>query len=187
MKKQIQASLDRHRRAIAGMLQQVDVLHDIAIKIRRVIVDGHRIYLCGNGGSAADAQHIAAEFVGRFKTKRPPIPAIALTTDTSVLTSVANDFDYGQVFSRQVEALVTSNDLLWVLSTSGKSHNILEAMRYADSVNAGVIGFTGPNPPDEFVDLCDLVFKAPGEDTASIQECHQVAYHAIIGAVEQNL
>ena len=177
----IKQSINRHRRAINGMCSLVDELETMAAMLCQAIKEDRWIYTCGNGGSAADAQHIAAELVGRFKKKRPA------TTDTSVLTSITNDFGPTSMFSRQVEAFVRANDVLWALSTSGKSHNVLEAMRYAKAVGADSIGFTGPNPPEEFTELCTLVFKAPGEDTAAIQECHQVAYHAIIGAVEELL
>ena len=188
MSEVIQSAISRHRRAIQGLAQKVDLLAKIAQALHIAILNNRQIFVCGNGGSAADAQHIAAEFIGRFKKKsRPPIAAIALTTDTSALTAIANDFGWEKVFSRQIEGLARPKDIVWVLSTSGRSHNILEAMRAARAIGAYTIGFTGISPPQEFFDMSDWCFRADGEDTASIQESHQIAYHAIIGAVEESL
>lgn len=140
------------------------------------------IYLCGNGGSAADAQHIAAELVGRFVRERRGLAAAALTTDTSTLTSVANDYGFEQVFARQVEALVRTGDVLWAFSTSGTSSNILAAAKKANAIGAKILAFTGrPDTPLEaMADLC-LSLDGP---TATVQEIHQVAYHIICDLVE---
>ena len=117
---------------------------------------GGRIYLCGNGGSAADAQHIAAELVGRFTRERKGLPAVALTTDTSILTSIGNDYGFEQVFARQVEALVRPGDILWAFSTSGASKNILAAAQKANALGAAILAFTGkPSSPLEAIaDVC---------------------------------
>lgn len=144
----------------------------------KALKDGNKILICGNGGSAADAQHIAAEFVGRFHNERISLPAIALTTDTSILTAVANDYDYNRVFSRQVEGLGTAGDVLWGISTSGNSANVNEALRMAKEKNLVTIGSTGKTGGD-MVKLCDEVLIVPSDVTARIQEVHLLAAHCI--------
>ncbi|MEJ5259323.1 MAG: SIS domain-containing protein [Anaerohalosphaeraceae bacterium] len=143
---------------------------------------GGCIYTCGNGGSAADAQHVAAELVGRFRRNRKGLPAVALTTDTSILTSVGNDYGFEEIFSRQTEALVRKGDILWAFSTSGKSPNILKAAQTAKAQGALVLSFTGrKNSPLEVLsDVC-LCLEGP---TASVQEIHQLAYHILCDWVE---
>ena len=139
---------------------------------------GNKILICGNGGSAADAQHIAAEFVGRFHNERISLPAIALTTDTSILTAVANDYNYDRVFSRQVEGLGNPGDVLWGISTSGNSVNVNEALRGAKKKGLITIGSTGKTGGD-MVNLCDEVLIVPSDVTARIQEVHLLAAHCI--------
>lgn len=147
---------------------------------------GHRVYFCGNGGSAADSQHLAAEFVGRFQMKRQGLPAISLTTDTSILTSVGNDYGFEPVFSRQLEALAVKGDLLFILSTSGKSLNVVSAARKARELGLKIIAFTGRDGGD-LKRLADLLFIAPGNSTAHIQEAHILAGHILAGIVEETL
>jgi D-sedoheptulose 7-phosphate isomerase len=142
------------------------------------------VYVCGNGGSAADAQHIAAELAGRFLRERRALPCIALTTNTSLLTAIGNDYCYDLVFSRQVEAHVREGDILWGISTSGKSSNILEAMKKAHAQGAKIIGFTGRDGGD-FPPYCDVCFIAPAGTTYAIQQLHQIAYHCICDLVER--
>ncbi|HOK95629.1 MAG TPA: SIS domain-containing protein [Anaerohalosphaeraceae bacterium] len=146
---------------------------------------GGCIYLCGNGGSAADAQHAAAELVGRFAQQRKGLPAVALTTDTSILTSVGNDYGFEQIFSRQVEALVHPGDVLWAFSTSGSSPNILAAAALARQKGARVLAFTGRkhSPLEALADVCICV-EGP---TAAVQEIHQTAYHILCGLAEKAL
>jgi len=136
-------SLDDHDRLVGQLRQQTDLLRSIAAAIITAIDDGHCVYLIGNGGSAADAQHIAAELVGHFKRERRALPAVAMTTDTSNILSIGNDYGFAHVFTRQVEALVRPGDVLWALSTSGNSSNVVEAVRVARGLEACVIGFTG--------------------------------------------
>jgi len=146
------------------------------------LAGGGCIYLCGNGGSAADAQHIAAELVGRFARERKGLAAVALTVDTSILTSVANDYGFEQVFARQVEALVKPGDVLWAFSTSGTSKNVLAGAQQAQKQGAAVLAFTGrPASPLEAMATVCLCLEGP---TATVQEVHQVAYHAICDLVE---
>lgn len=157
-------------------------------KIAEVIIArlraGNKILIVGNGGSAADAQHIAAEIVGRYKKDRPAYPAIALTTDTSALTAISNDYGFDQVFARQVEGLGTAGDVLLALSTSGRSANVLAALRAARARGLITIGFTGGNGAGMGSE-CDHVFMAPSKETAIIQQLHLIAAHGICDAVEQ--
>lgn len=143
------------------------------------------VYLCGNGGSAADAQHIAGELVGRFQKERKALAAVALSTDTSILTSIANDYAYEDVFARQVEALVKKGDILWAISTSGSSPNVISAARLAKKKGACVLAFTGRSN-SKLERIADICFCANAKSTARSQEMHQLAYHIICELVEQN-
>jgi D-sedoheptulose 7-phosphate isomerase len=157
----------------------------IAEMIAQSLTEGGTLYLCGNGGSAADAQHIAGEFVGRFRTERRALPAVALSTDTSVLTCIANDYNYESVFARQVEALVRKGDVLWAFSTSGTSANVLKAVEAARCKGARIIAFTGRgNSPLE--SMADLCLCADARATARSQEIHQLAYHIVCDLVERS-
>ncbi len=147
---------------------------------------GRRVFVCGDGGSAAQAQHIAGELVGRFLKDRPPLPCVALTTDTSVLTAVANDYDFETVFSRQVEALVGEGDVVWLLSTSGRSGNILKAAAAARARGARLLGLTGRDG-GKLKELCDLTLCVPADASPPIQEGHLAILHVLCGLVEQAL
>jgi len=140
--------------------------------------NNNKILLCGNGGSAADAQHIAAELTGRYKTNRVALPAIALTTDTSALTAISNDFGYEQVFARQVEALANSGDILIGISTSGNSSNIIEAFKTAKKHGCLCIGLSG-NDGGEMNELCDINIVVPSNNTPRIQEMHILIGHIL--------
>jgi len=143
------------------------------------------VYLCGNGGSAADAQHIAGELMGRFTRQRKALAAVALSTDTSILTCIANDYSYEKVFARQAEGLVRKGDILWAFSTSGRSANVIAAVQVAREKGACVIAFTGKND-SELEHLADICFCADTESTARSQEIHQLAYHIICDLVERD-
>lgn len=146
---------------------------------------GGRVYFCGNGGSAADAQHIAAELIGTFMDRtRRALPAMALTTDTSVLTAVGNDLGYAEIFARQVEGLLTHRDALVCLSTSGRSENVLAAARAARRAGARVLALTG-SPGEPLATLADLAVRVPSRDTQRIQECHIAIGHILCAAVER--
>jgi len=147
---------------------------------------GGKVVLFGNGGSAADAQHIACELVGRFMLKRQAFPAIALTTDTSTLTAVANDCGYETVFSRQVEALVDERDVVVAISTSGDSPNVLEAIKLAKTKGAKTIGLTGGNG-GKLAAVADLVLTVPSDSTPRIQEAHITIGHVVCELVEREL
>lgn len=154
--------------------------------ITNSIKNGGKLLICGNGGSAADAQHIAAEFVGRFVMERKGFPAIALTTDTSNLTAIANDYSYDDVFRRQVEALGNKGDVLIGISTSGNSENVIRAIDEAKKNGMTVIGLTGKTG-GKMKDMCDVTFVFEIKDTARIQELHMMTYHLICEFSEKEL
>jgi D-sedoheptulose 7-phosphate isomerase len=158
----------------------------IADRISTTLSGGGKLLLAGNGGSAADAQHLAAEFLSRFRSDRRPLPALALTTDTSVLTAIGNDYGFERVFERQVRGLGRKGDAFLAISTSGKSPNVLAALRAAREIGVTTIGFTGASGGG-MKDLCDLCLCAPSEETAIIQQIHIVAGHAICDVVERAL
>ncbi|NOU24893.1 MAG: D-sedoheptulose 7-phosphate isomerase [Methylotenera sp.] len=145
--------------------------------------NGNKILLAGNGGSAADAQHIAGEFVSRFNYDRPGLAAFALTVDTSILTAIGNDYGYEMLFARQIQATSRPGDIFWAYSTSGKSPNIITAMRTAKQLGLKVIGFTGKNGWSQ-PDLCDFSIEIPSTETPKIQEGHLLLGHIICGLVE---
>jgi len=145
---------------------------------------GGKILILGNGGSAADAQHIAAELVGRYKADRQGLPAIALSTDTSVLTSISNDFGYEFVFERQIQALANKNDVIIGISTSGKSKNIINAMSYAKNIGCSTVGISGKDG-GEMNNICDINIIVPSDDTPRIQEMHILIGHTLCYLIEQ--
>jgi D-sedoheptulose 7-phosphate isomerase len=184
---------------IVNILDEIEMHEDVVRKFKKECVgdlkeiaelcagclnSGHKILLCGNGGSAADSQHIAAEFVGRFIKERKSLPAIALTTDTSILTAVGNDYGYEEVFRRQVESLGNPGDILVGISTSGNSKNIIKAFREAKQKGMKVVAFTGEKS-SEAEKLADITLKVPSTMTARIQECHIMAGHIICNFVDQ--
>jgi D-sedoheptulose 7-phosphate isomerase len=156
----------------------------IAGVITTALRAGNKLLIIGNGGSAGDAQHIAAEIVGRYKQERPAYAAIALTTDTSALTAIANDYGFEQVFARQVEGLGQHGDVLLALSTSGRSPNILAALRIARERGLVTIGFTGAKG-EALGAFCDHLFVSPSDDTAIVQQIHLAAAHGICDEIEQ--
>jgi D-sedoheptulose 7-phosphate isomerase len=186
MKKQIAESIAMHRKMLDNLQAgRIDGIEAAAKMIIQSITAGGIIYICGNGGSAADAQHIAAELIGRFLKERKALPAVALSTDTSILTAVANDYGFENVFVRQVEGLVRKNDCLWALSTSGSSPNVVKAAELAKKRGAKVIAFTGKKN-SELEKLADVCLCAEADKSFAVQEMHQVAYHIICGLVERH-
>jgi D-sedoheptulose 7-phosphate isomerase len=167
----------------AGLL---DAARTIAGVIATGLRAGNKLLIAGNGGSAADAQHIAAEIVGRYKKDRPAYAALALTTDTSALTAIANDYGFEHVFSRQVEGLGRRGDVLLALSTSGRSPNILAALKAARQHGLITIGFTGAKGVG-LAASCDHLLVAPSDDTAVIQQIHMAFAHGICEVIEQTL
>jgi D-sedoheptulose 7-phosphate isomerase len=181
---ELAAHVEAIRGTVAGF---ADVIDDIVARICRCFEQGGKLLICGNGGSAADAQHFAAEFMNRMRVDHEPWPAIALTTDTSVLTSIANDSTYGDVFARQVDALGRAGDVLIALSTSGASATVLAAIKAGRRRGLVTVGFTGEAGAQPMGENCDLLLAVPSRDTARIQECHEFVYHFIAGAVETEL
>ena len=163
-----------------------DIIAEASQRVINAYKAGGKVLLVGNGGSAADAQHIAAELVGRFKLERKGLPAIALTTDTSILTALANDYGYDTVFSRQVDALAGDKDVLIAITTSGTSPNILKAVETAHTKGVFVIGLTGENG-GQLKDMADLTILVPSADTQRIQEAHITIGHIICHLVEKGL
>ena len=187
MKHYIRAQIEEAQRVMTCMLEQPAIQHAVeaaALACIESLQNKRKILLAGNGGSAADAQHIAGEFVSRFAFDRPGLPAIALTTDTSILTAIGNDYGYEKLFSRQVQALGQVGDVFIAYSTSGKSPNILAALEGAKSQGLICIGFTG-NRGGPMVQLCDHLLEVPSADTPKIQEGHLVLGHILCGLVEQ--
>lgn len=158
----------------------------IAERIVQTLRDGGKLLFAGNGGSAADAQHVAAEFLSRFAIDRQPLPAIALTTDTSVLTAISNDYGYEYVFERQLRGLAKKGDAFIAISTSGRSANVLAALKTAREIRVITIGF-GSAQGNDMRALCDFFLAVPETETALIQQVHLAAYHAICGIVEHEL
>lgn len=148
--------------------------------------NGNKILLCGNGGSAADAQHLAAELVGKLNYNRPPLAAIALTTDTSIITAIGNDYGFEYIFSRQIEGLGKSGDVLVAISTSGNSVNILKAIEVANKQQMITLGMTGENG-GKMNDMCDIIYNAPVSDTQIIQEHHISFGHTVCGMIEARM
>tara|TARA_Y100000591_G_C21713208_1_gene634671 strand:- start:364 stop:960 length:597 start_codon:yes stop_codon:yes gene_type:complete len=165
------------------LLKQIE---DCSIACIESLNSGGKILLAGNGGSAADSQHIAGELVSRFIFDRPGLPAIALTTDTSILTAIGNDYGYDQLFSRQVQAHGNNGDILICYSTSGKSPNIINAIKAAKSLGLITIGLCG-NKGGFMVENCDYILEVPSPDTPKIQEGHLVLGHIICGIIEKEI
>lgn len=166
-----------------SLLSQINQISSIMIEAYR---RKNKVILFGNGGSAADAQHIAGELVNRLHLEREALPAIALTTDSSVLTSIANDYDYSRIFARQVEALAKEGDVVIGISTSGSSSNVIEAVKTAKEKGAKTVGFTG-NKGGELAELVDFMISVPSDVTPRVQESHITILHIICCLVEREL
>ncbi len=161
------------------------LISDVGIAMQNTIKNGGKILLMGNGGSAADSQHIAAEIVGRFKKERKGMPAIALTTDTSILTSVGNDYGYNYIFARQIEALCRPEDLVIGLTTSGNSANVVSAIEAANAIGATTVGLTG-GTGGKLNSLCTYNIVIPSSVTARIQEAHIFVGHSLCEILESD-
>jgi D-sedoheptulose 7-phosphate isomerase len=189
MKSYIKGQIQETQRVMSVMLADDELLARIEAAAKACIAslnNGGKILLAGNGGSAADAQHIAGEFVSRFAFDRPGLPAIALTTDTSILTAIGNDYGYDKLFARQVQAHAKKGDVFIAYSTSGKSPNVIAAMQEAKNRGVVCIGMTG-NRGGPMKDQCDYYLDVPSADTPKIQEGHAVLGHILCGLVESAL
>lgn len=172
--------------AILSDQKLLGTINDIVDACVKALRNGNKIMFAGNGGSAADAQHLAAEIVGKLNIQRPPLAAIALTTDTSAITAIGNDYGFEHVFSRQIQGIGKSGDILIAISTSGNSQNILNAIATAKSAQIKVFGMTGEGGKAMEAN-CDLLLKIPSTDTQRIQESHILIGHTICGMIEQRL
>jgi D-sedoheptulose 7-phosphate isomerase len=185
----IRTSIETTRATIDAVLADVTLLSDVE-RAGLLCVDAlrqsHKILLCGNGGSAADSQHIAAELVSRLNYDRPGLAAVALTTDTSALTAIGNDYGYERVFARQLEAIGQQGDVLIAISTSGNSPNVLAALEAAKKQGIATIGLTGKSGGKMNL-LCDITLKMPSAHTPNIQECHIMLGHIICQIIEDTI
>ncbi len=158
-------------------------IYEVSEKIYDAFKKGNKFLVCGNGGSAADAQHLAAEFVNRFRIERKPLPAIALTTDTSIITSIGNDYSYNEIFSKQVMALGVKGDVLLGISTSGRSKNVINAMKVAKEMELTTIGLSG-DYAEEMGKLSDYYIHVPSKNTPRVQEAHLLIEHIICELID---
>lgn len=179
-------ALQEHIDTVRQLEPSLALLQEIAETLARSLREGHTVFWCGNGGSAADAQHLAAELIGRFRRERKALASVALTTDTSILTALANDYGYECVFARQVEALCRAGDVVIGISTSGNSENVCRALVKARELGAQTVAMTGA-AGGKLAALAQFCFRAPSRDTARIQECHSLAGHMICDWIEQTL
>ena len=180
----IKFEFEEHLKTSQATFESIGHSVEVAAKLcLDCLKNGNKILLFGNGGSAADAQHIAAELVGRYKTERKGLAAIALTTDTSALTAIGNDFGYDCVFDRQVEALANTGDVAIGISTGGSSANVASALKLAKDLDCKTIGFSGRGG-GEMNELCDINIVVPAQDTARIQEMHIVIGHTICHLID---
>ncbi len=180
----IEKELENHRAVLEQTMAGLQhFIYTAGVIVTEALQRGNKVLLCGNGGSAADAQHIAAELTGRFKKERHPLPGIALTTDTSALTAIGNDYGFDQVFSRQVAALAKEGDVVIGISTSGNSLNVIYALETAKEMGCKAIGLSGKGG-GKMVDVCDLNIIVPSDDTARIQEMHILIGHILCQLVD---
>ncbi len=187
MKSIVHNYLDNIKISLNGFLKHCEKdLLSSANLIAKKFEKGNKILVCGNGGSASDAQHFTAELIGRFKKDRIALPAIALNTDTSAITAIANDYDYKNIFSRQIEGLGMRGDILLAISTSGNSKNIKDAVKIAKKKNIIVIGLTG-SKKSELTKSSDLCISVPATETSHIQELHIIVLHLLCILIEKKL
>jgi len=187
LKQYIATQILETQKIIDAMLvdsELIQKIEHVANECITCIKDGGKILLAGNGGSAADAQHIAGELVSRFAFDRPGLPAIALTVDTSILTAIGNDYGYEKLFSRQIQALGQPGDIFMAYSTSGKSQNIIAALEQAKIQGLTSVGLTGNRGDSPMTKICNTLLRIPSEDTPKIQEGHLIVGHILCGLIE---
>jgi D-sedoheptulose 7-phosphate isomerase len=185
IEQQIKESSDI-KRIIYHDLEIIKLIKEVSKKIIKAYKNGNKTLIAGNGGSAGDAQHISAEFVGRFAFDRDPLPSIALTTDSSILTAVGNDYGYKNIFARQIEANGLKGDIFLAISTSGNSKNIIKAIKIAKSKGIITVGLSNKNG-GKMKNLCDYCICIPSKNTARVQEAHIMIGHIICAIVEKKL
>ncbi len=182
----IKKEFESHLQTIQAVQNNMEKdIQDVAKIVVDTLKNGNKVLICGNGGSAADAQHFAAELTGRYKTERRGLPGIALTTDTSALTAIGNDYGYDRVFDRQTEAIAAKGDLLIGISTSGNSKNIISALKLAKEMDCSTIGLSGRDG-GAMNDVCDVNLVVPSDNTPRIQEMHILFIHTICQLVDDN-
>ncbi len=172
------------KKSILNDAHLIDTIERAATAVVNAIKNGNKIIFCGNGGSAADSQHLAAELIGKFYFNRQPLPAVSLTVNTSIITAIGNDFGFDKVFARQLEGIGRTGDVLIGLSTSGNSENVVEAFRIAKKIGIKTVAFTGANG-GVLKDFADILINVPSNDTPRIQEAHILIGHIICELVEK--
>ena len=177
-------SIREHLKVVEAVKNLEKMIELFSTKIVETLKSGNRIFLIGNGGSAADCQHIAAELVGRFKKERKGLPAIALTTDTSILTAIGNDYSFDEIFARQIEALANKGYLVIGISTSGNSENVVRGILKAKEIGCYTVGLLGKNG-GKLKDLVDLAIVVPSNNTPRVQECHILIGHIVCEIVDR--
>jgi len=180
---QVQKSIDTKQKLLDNQ-ELMDLIQEVALKCVEVYKNGNKTLIAGNGGSAADAQHIAGEFVSRFYFDRPGLASIALTTDTSILTAIGNDYGYEKLFSRQVQANGVKGDMFIGISTSGNSANVIEALKECKDKGIITVGLTGEKG-GKMAEVCDYCIKVPSNETPRVQEVHILIGHIICAVVEE--
>lgn len=180
----IKKAIDDHRNAVNALGRMVPEIEALASRLKECLSTGGKIVFMGNGGSAADSQHLAAELVGRFRRERAGLPAMALTTDTSVLTAIGNDYGYEHVFARQVEALCCPHDVLIGISTSGNSGNVVRAIETGTRMGLFSVGLLGGSG-GRLAELCDMALVVPASETARVQELHILIGHILCELLER--
>ena len=176
-------AIAEHLKVIQGLSPLRPLLEQIAVRMTDAVLSGHKIFWCGNGGSAADSQHLAAELVGRFRRERKALPSIALSTNTSIVTAIGNDYGYDLVFRRQLEALCSAGDVVVGISTSGNSGNVCSALELARELGAFTVAFTG-EAGGKAAAIAETALRMPSKDTARIQEGHILCGHMICDWIE---
>lgn len=174
-----------HEEVLRNTLNLANKIEEVAKEIKKRLKEGKKVLICGNGGSAADAQHFAAELIGRFKKERKSLAGIALTTDTSILTAIGNDYSFEEIFSRQVEGLGNSGDVLFLISTSGNSPNLIRAAEKGKEKNLFIIGLLGKGG-GKLKELCDMSIIIDSNNTPRIQEMHIFIIHIICELIEDD-
>lgn len=181
-RKIFEQAIAAHLEAVAGLSTLMPELFTLSIKIETALQAGGRIFFCGNGGSAADAQHLAAEFTGRFQRERAPLPGLALHCDTSALTAIGNDYSFDEIYARPLEAYGRSGDVILGISTSGRSKNILKALEVGQKKGLFTALLTGKNVSKPY--FCDLILAVPSTETPRIQEMHIILGHILCELVD---
>ena len=186
MKEVIISHIQAHIDVVQKLMDEMLSIEEVARVSIDALQNGKKILVAGNGGSVADAHHFVAELVGRFKKERRALPALSLDANPSTVTAIANDYSFGQVFARQLEAIAAPGDVFFGISTSGNSENIVEALKTAKQVGCRVVGLTGATG-GKMGELCDFMIRIPSEDTARIQEMHALVIHTLADLIEDAL